>query len=237
MRIKKIALILVSLIGITNVQAHTSSEENFICPIGGKKFSQLMDSSGTSFGQMLDLKPIGPISAPWSLAVCPDNQFVMYKDKFTDDEIKTLTAYVQSAEYQKIINEETYYRAAQLKRVVNESTGDIALTLLEATWQSPTLPYLQEALDEYKKYLQQLKHDKKTDEFTNNESWINAELITLELERRTGQFDAAEQRLKKLSDIESFNDDSKIYKQILNLQKKLIDQKDKNQHQIPTGKK
>lgn len=232
MRKKIIALTLVSLANITNLQAHTFSTENFVCPIGGEEFSQTMDSSGTSFGTMLDLKPIGPIAAPWSLPVCPTNKFVMYRDDFTDAELKTLTAYIQSPEYQKIINQTSYYRTAQFKKLLNEPTGETALILLKATWQSPSLPYLQEALDEYKKYLQQLETGKSNAEFMSDKAWINAELITLELERRTGQFDAAEQRLKKLSEIETFNDDTKIYKKILNLQKDLISQKDKNSHQV-----
>lgn len=222
---------------ITDIQAHTFIIEDFVCPIGGEEFSQTMErGTGSyifSFGIMLDLKPVKSMpSVPLDLPVCPSNKFVMYRNDFTDIEIKILEAYIQDLEYQKIINETTYYRVAQFKKVLHEPTDEIASTLLEATWQLPSLPYLQEALDEYKKYLQQLERGKNKSEFIRNYEWGNAELITLELERRTGQFDTARQRLKKLSEIKMFNDDTNSYKKILNLQKKLINKKDKNQHEI-----
>lgn len=225
-------LLFVSLLGLSNVYAHTSSMDNFVCPIGGEEFSQLMDSSGTSFGQRLDLKPIGPIAAPWSLPVCPSNKFVMFKKDFTDDEIKILTTYIESPEYQKIINESTYYRAAQFKRLIHTPTDNVAFTLLKATWQSPKPAYLNEALAEFKKYIQQLEDGKSEVEFTNDPSWINAELIVLELERRTEQFEKAEQHTKELSELKLFNDDNKTYKKILERQRTLINQKDKNPHRI-----
>lgn len=226
MKIKNLALILLTLSGITHVQAHRMLKQDFICPIGGETFSQVMDMSGTSYGQMLNLKPFGPTAAPWRLAVCPGNQFVMYKDKFTDEEIKVLSAYVESPAYQKIIKETTYYRAAQLKRLTQEPTANIAYTLLQATWQSSSSSYLQEALDEYKKYIVELESGKDRAAFTSDEAWVNAQLIALQLERSTEQFDAAQERLKQLADVGIFKDDTKVFKRILDLQKKLVAEKD-----------
>ncbi|WP_182419936.1 hypothetical protein [Bartonella sp. HY038] len=232
MKMKAITLILISLMSITGVHARTVFMQEFVCPIGGQKFSTQMDGSGTSFGQMLDFKPIGPMPAPWTLAVCPDNQFVIFKDDFTEEELKILTPYVESAEYKKIINTPTYYRAAQLQRVLKEPTGDIATTLLQATWQSPTVPYQKEALAEYNKYIDELAQNQSTAQLFENARWVNANLIALELERRTGQFDAAKQRLNALSISNDFKEDDQFIKQILTLQKKLIDQKDQNGHRV-----
>lgn len=56
-------------------------------PIGGESFKVTIGSSGTMFDRSLDLKPIGLIAAPWSLAKCPSNGFVMHQQKFSDDEL------------------------------------------------------------------------------------------------------------------------------------------------------
>ena len=231
MKTKTRVLILILLFCTSHVWAHTSRQNDFICPIGGESFSQMMDMSGTSFGRYLDLKPFGPIAAPWSLPVCPGNQFVMYKDKFTDEEIQTLAKYIESEEYKKITKESTYYRAAQLQRQLNEPVEKIANTLLQATWQRSS--YQQEALDEYKKYIQKLETSKDKKELENDETWITAQLVSLELERRTGQFEDAMQRLIRLLKFERFNDESLVFKKILDLQKKLISEKDRNTHEVP----
>ena len=47
--------------------ALTILPQEFTCPIGGEVFSQSMAASGTQFGQDFDLRPHGPIAAPWPL--------------------------------------------------------------------------------------------------------------------------------------------------------------------------
>jgi len=47
--------------------------------IAAKARYGLLDGSGTQFGRRLDLKPLGPTAAPWTVAVCPTDHFVFFK--------------------------------------------------------------------------------------------------------------------------------------------------------------
>ena len=85
-------VLLACFLNMSIAYAHTWGTKEVVCPLGGEKFQTTVDMSGTRFGMQLDLKPLGPIAAPWRLPVCPGNHFVVYKDTedFTDDEIRHL---------------------------------------------------------------------------------------------------------------------------------------------------
>jgi len=53
------------------LRAHTGGEIEMKCPLDGTTFKAWQDFSGTSFGNRLDLKTLGPTASPWSLAQCP----------------------------------------------------------------------------------------------------------------------------------------------------------------------
>lgn len=89
----------------------TSFESEKTCPYDGTKFRFIGQGSGTSFGQQLDLKPVGAIESPWPIAVCPTNGFVFFKDEFNSAELERLKPLILSAEYQATKEETPYYRA------------------------------------------------------------------------------------------------------------------------------
>ena len=117
--------------------ALTYGKVSLICPIDGESFETTLAMSGTQAGQFIDLKPYGPIAAPWPIAKCPTSGFVMYKKPFTEDELAVLKPYVAGAEYQALQHTETnYYLAARLQRVLKAPDETIAFTLLRASWEA-----------------------------------------------------------------------------------------------------
>src|SRR5262245_39896109 len=114
----------------------TTREVELTCPLGGAKFKQVLAMSGTSYGRMLDLKPYGPIAAPWTLPVCPGNGFVMYRRDFKDEELDRLGRYVESPEYQEIKAESPYSRVARLRAHMADDPELVADAMLQATWEA-----------------------------------------------------------------------------------------------------
>src|SRR5262245_40618932 len=90
LRAEAVAIGLLALSAVS-AAATTFGDEEFTCPIGGQTFTATVFSSTFSVGQRLDLKPIGGPLLSMLLPVCPDNGFVMYKMKFSDEEVRTLT--------------------------------------------------------------------------------------------------------------------------------------------------
>ncbi|MFP5391179.1 MAG: hypothetical protein ACLGI6_06485 [Gammaproteobacteria bacterium] len=195
--------------------------------------------SGTQFGIFLDLKPYGPIAAPWPLAKCPANGFVLYKPKFSKAELAKLKPYVASAEYRTLgANHTDYYLAARLARVAGEPAVTIAQLLLRATWEAgpqedeqgkvkvDTQRYAQyagEALDAFKAVLAQPADVP--------EQWQTDQLVALELERRLGRFEEAQARLDALAGRTEFA--SGTMHTIVELQRKLIAARDNQPKQVP----
>lgn len=165
-----------------------------VCPIGGETFEAVLAGSGTQFGLYLDRKPFGPTPAPWPLAKCPSNGFVLFKEEFADQELAVLQPYVESGEYQAAQSQETdYYLAALLLRRIGADPLQVAEALLQSTWETSDperyARYAVEALSEYENVL--------ATEMPGDESmWI--EQLAGELERRLGRFEAAQERFERL---------------------------------------
>lgn len=227
---KRLATLLLLAASATSAPAtaHTSAVGEFVCPIDGEEFSQSVTASGTSFGRMLDLKPYGPIAAPWALPVCPTTGFVMYRMKFSAEEIAKLKPYVDSHEYWAMRRTEaTYYLAAKLQGVLGEADETIAATLLQATWQA-------EGRDQYERYAREaLMIHRRLLEAAPREDQkrITYELVSGELERRLGMFEQAHQRFERLKPLEAFG--TGVFPNIVELQLKLVSAKDTNSHRVP----
>ena len=208
--------------------ALTFQEKELTCPIDGEKFKATLAASGTMFGRFLDLKPFGPIAAPWPLAKCPSSGFIIYKDKFSDDELVQLRKYVFSDEYKKLSGLHTnYYLAARLRAHLGEKSSQLTDTLLQATWEAKSRSqyeqYASEALDAYKQILKE--------ENDESEKWLNNQLIAGELERRLERFDDAKERFVNLAKHEKAK--AEIYAEILAFQIQLIEARDSQPHMIP----
>ncbi len=208
--------------------ALTFNEVELVCPVDGEKFTATLAGSGTTFGRYLDLKPYGPTAAPWPLAKCPTSGFVMYKQKFSDDEISQFRKYVASGEYKALKDANTnYYLAAKLRASQGEKPPQIAYTLLQATWEAKSFPqyqqYATEALDAYKAAV--------ADTTTDPKQWVHNQFVAGELERRLGRLDDSKARFKSLADREEAK--TGMFPVILDLQLQLIEAKNTQPQQIP----
>lgn len=218
------------LLALFSMHCHAMTLHNteLTCPIGGEKFEAVLAGSGTSFGKYLDLKPYGPMPAPWPIAKCPGNGFVMFKDSFTASELKELESFVKTAQYQAMQERfSNYYLAAKLSEQINVKKRDLAYTLLYATWEadndSEYRKYALEALTAFKQALMLKYNDQK--------NWSTDQLIAGELERRTGDFSASKKRFTELSEKPEFQ--TGIELEIVKLQLSLIDSKNSNPEKIP----
>lgn len=211
-------------------RAMTFQEVELTCPIGGEKFKTVLAGSGFTSGRFLDLKPFGPVAAPWPLAKCPSNGFVMYQSKFSETEVERLQQFVTSSTYQEIQAVHTnYYLAATLQRHLDEPQERIAFTLLQATWEARGEQYnryASEALEIYKALLSKPYSDKK--------KWVTDQLVAGELERRIRRFDDA---LKRFSDLKENISDNQFAEEIVELQLKLISEGKSNPQLVPSKKK
>lgn len=192
-------------------QALTLSTKEFVCPIDGQKFKAKTVNSYSRFGQRLDLKPIGALLAPLPLPVCPSNGFPVYKRKFSPKELAGLKAIVRSPAFKKARRRNSdYYMVAFIKERLGDTSFSIAYTYLRASWETEG-----KNQDLHRRYL--ALTISKFDGFAKtakpaSKRWWAAQLVAGNLERRLGQFEAAEKRFSKLP--LSTQPASSIYRQV-----------------------
>lgn len=226
----KIPVFLVGALMSFATQAHTSFEADLVCPIGGEKFKTMLAASGTSFGTFLDLKPYGPIAAPWPLAKCPTNGFVLFQDKFSGSELSRLEPFVASTQYQEMKDVHTnYYLAASLQRQIDASNAQVADTLLKATWEAGGDRYAAYASEALEAYIVLLKTESQ-----DSKNWVTYQLIAGELERRLGRFEDAANRFRSLKEKANLQP---FIMGIVDFQLQLISERNLMPQRIPGGKK
>ena len=191
------ATVLLSLLLVPAAHAATVFEQSFTCPVGGETFKQSMAGSGTSFGQFFDLKPYGAIAAPWPLAVCPGNGFVIFKRDYSDAEIAQLTRVVEGDAYRALVaaGDTAYYRAAVLMAAIDIPVSARADTLLKATWQADGERYARYAAEALGAFEQQCAESRKEGAKPSIEG-VQCGMLVGELQRRLGRFDAARATFK-----------------------------------------
>lgn len=212
-------------------------EPKVVCPIDGKSFTARGGGPGSAqdswretfgtvreYGKTLDLMPTGATLAPWPLAQCPSNHFVLYKRQFAPNELSQLRRYVQSAEYRALAAAHTsYYLAAELQGQLGATPAQLRFVLLQATWQARVGPlyeaYAQKCLDAF---LQAIAKPS-----TDAEERILDQYLAGELERRLGRFDQAIFRFRALSNLGEV--DSFGFREVLNLQLHLAGARDSRQ--------
>jgi uncharacterized protein (DUF2225 family) len=209
--------------------ASTFKTVEVICPLCNTKFQTGLQMSGTTFGQRLDLKPVGPIAAPWPLPVCPKDHFVVFKEDFSEQEKESLRGFVNSKAYQDQGKDTPYYfLLAKIYEFLGEDNFKIAYTYLKASWQADKNTDQEkrclEASFDHLIYLLSTSTEKDT-------KWENAELLSGEIERRLGRFDEAGKRFQSLSNQPEFK--TKLYAKIIKLQIELIEKKDTLPHEVP----
>ena len=227
--------------------ATTLASRSVICPIGGESFQALRLLSFLSVGMYLDHSSSGmellrqkayarpPEKLPRTIAGvppplprCPGNGFVMYKEKFTQNELIRLKAFVETKQYRALYPRHSdYFVAAKLMEHVNADPREIAGTLLQATWEAKDdkqyADYACAALRAYNRSLERSYVDLK--------QWIFDQLIAGEMERRLSQFGAAKKRFTALIEFEAIR--WWYERDIALLQIKLIDARDSERHLMP----
>jgi hypothetical protein len=171
--------------------AHTTMVENFVCPLGGESFKQTMAGSGYQAGVMLDLKPYGPIAAPWPLPVCPGNGFVIYKRDFAPDDLEKLKSLIGTPQYP--LASPPHYRAYLMMKHLGQPPKQQFGLLLRATWRTygPDNLYAKEALDLVTSLLQ--------DTSLEARERLSFTLLKGELQRRLGLFTDSKNTFDALS--------------------------------------
>ena len=187
--------------------------------------------SGTSFGKRLDLRAIGPTASPWSLPVCPKDHFVLFKQKFSPEELADLRSFVNSEPYQTVAaDHSSYFLLARILEHQKRAPGVVAFAYLQASWQVEGDPvqyrdYAQRSLKSYREALLVSKD--------HGEAWKTAQLLSGELERRLGMFAEAITRFMQLAKQEEFQ--SGLFKKIVAYQLELTRQRDSSPHDILRG--
>ncbi len=223
---------LVFLCATAVAHASTFREVEVTCPLCETKFKTHLQMSGTRFAQRLDLKPVGPISAPWPLAICPKDSFVIYKEEFTPSEKDRLKTFVNSRAYQDLVKDyPPYFRLARIYEFLGEDDFALGYTYVQASWEAENIPAqkgsyrpsLEACLSHLKKFL--------ADKKDKDRKWETAQLLSGEMERRLGQFDQAGKRFRQLAGMEEFQKEP--FEGIVRFQLELIQKGDSNPQVIP----
>lgn len=177
--------------------AMTFMKVDHVCPVGGERFSAQEMGSGTAFGHFLDGRLHGAIQSPWPLVSCPGNGFVIYKRDYSADEIKRLTAVVESDDYQRMRGRETsYWLLARLLEAADAPPQERAGALQRATWQASPAQYpayVQAAATAFARQCPDA-----ADPAARDEAWLYCQMLLGEWERRLSRFDSARTRFQRL---------------------------------------
>ena len=212
-------LTLLLLVASASASAHTAQEMAFTCPIGGEKFTQTMDTSGTRIGMMTDTRPVGPIATPFSLAQCPSNKFVMFKKEFSPDELAKFKRVVNSAEYQQIAAQSpSYFAWGRMMELAGENTDaqQMMNIFLKASWQSES----QESFSKTLGYADKVLANKAI----SSKDAINTQFLRGEMLRKLGRFDEAKRVFTALQKNPEVKQD-KLFSQLAALQLGLVAKK------------
>lgn len=219
-------------LGLSIALGSTFGEVSSTCPLDGTTFTWTASMSGTSFGQRLDLRPIGPIASPWPVAVCPKDHFVLFDDKLDPDTIERARAVVATPEYQALAaTESSYYLLATLQRGLGRPESELGWLLLQASWQveadaARNRRYLEEALAAYQASLATGK--------LSGEERLTADLLAGELERRLGRFAEAKARFTRLQGEKPAPEG--VIKRIIDAQLSYTAAGDSAPHEVPREK-
>jgi hypothetical protein len=177
----------------------------------------------------LDLKPVGPIAAPWNIPKCPNCHFIVYNNELSDKDREQLLRFVNSKGYRDISNDNsTYFLLARIYEAIGMDSLEIAHTYLKASWQVESdskkcAKYLEASLAKFESFLSS-KKDK-------SNQYMTAELVSGEIERRLGKFDLALNRFNRLQKSPEFTGIRNIAA-IIQYQIELIGAKDTDPHEI-----
>jgi hypothetical protein len=230
--------VLTVLLAAGIARAHTSSVVERTCPLCEKAFTCQLDMSGTQFGMRLDLKPIGPIAAPWRIPVCPTCRFVVYADDISADELAICRRIVASPAYKEHADRASYFLLGLLYEGIGKSHDMLTFIFLKASWQEEENTErlqddLQRSLTHFEAWLKQPAKEtgpvagEQPDEPTSRGT---AALLKGELLRRLGRFEAAQTWFSNLQTQPRFQ--QTFLGQLVRFEITLCKQKDARPHPI-----
>jgi len=203
------------------VWADTFFSEEVTCPLCGEAFSYLSQGSGSSYDRQLDTKKVGPIIDPWPVAVCPKCHLVVIDELSDQEMIEKIRPFIRSVEYQKLAEDNTsHFLLAKIGEFLQKSPYSIAYLYLQASWQmfEEKYPeYAQLSLDYFQTCLSDSIHPDEV---------LEINLICTDLERRTGQFAKAGERLFQIKQLAGADE----LGWIIEYQLSLIESEDKAAH-------
>ncbi len=221
---------------------HTRAMVSFTCPIDDHTFQQYTDRSGSSFDKRLDFKKLGPIVDPWSLPKCPKCGFIAYKDEFTPEELVHLKKYIYSDVYKNLKDDSsTYFCLANILKYLKKDNNTIAWTYLRASWQvemkskEKYKEYVSSVLSSFDTVSKEIIPLDKFDKEAGVRNHIGAQYMCIELNRRLGNFQKAEQYIKSFP--KELHNDEKWIMVLVQYQEQLISEKDDKPHKISDSKK
>lgn len=110
--------------------------KTFTCPLGGESFEGLVLGTHSTFGAHYDLEPVSYMPFPRPMPVCP-NGFVIYKESFSEAELESAAAIIETADYRAAMESHTtYYLFALLTEAMGDLDGELWAIYLQATWQA-----------------------------------------------------------------------------------------------------
>jgi len=209
--------------------AHTSMVVERQCPLCNTTFKAEIDASGTQFGRRLDLKPTGAIAAPGRIPVCTNCSFVVFTDKLSVAEKKSLNAFVNGTPYKAhATNESSYFLLGTILEHLKKDELTLARVYLKASWQ------VEETPEKYEAYLvRSLKHLSSffDNNATQDESWRTAQLLYGEILRQLSRFDEARAHFQSLTNVAEFA--QQPYRGIREYEISLIKEKNSNPQEVP----
>ena len=204
---KKAAIIalLTSITWPTDGWARTTTVVELQCPIGGERFTARVERSSGVQCRRFDFKRIGPVSEPPPLPECPGNGFVMFNETMSDADVKRLTPWILSNEYQATLRPHvTYYRVARIHEFLGRRADFVGWHFLQASWQVEGIDpdayayYARAAIDAFDRYLRAHPGVNGGDGGLGD---ATARLLGAELSRRLGDFAEARRRLDALLEV------------------------------------
>jgi uncharacterized protein (DUF2225 family) len=206
---------------------YTSAVVEQSCPVCQNTFKATLDTSGFQCGMRLDLKPLGMVAAPMSVAVCPKCHFVIFSDDMDDEELAKCRLIVASEEYKSLSNRASYYLMGFLFEKLEKSPFLIAHTYLKASWQEETDP--DRHAEDLKKSLEYFQAYHSTAE-EEDDAWRTSQIVAGEIERRLGRFEDARDRFEKLKKMEAFQ--GNFLEKVVAFELELIGKKDTAPHAV-----
>lgn len=201
----KIARVLVAAGLAGAALASERAEVSLTCPLDGTEFKAVQDFSGYAEGQRLDLKKLGPISQPPALARCPECSFPIFS-KYLDDALAArIRAILASERFRTEARPATpWFALGILREELRADAFEIGWTYLNASWEAEEwntdakayARAAERALTWFERAATALR-----DEPARRKDRIVALYLTVELSRRLGRFDEAQQKLARIEDL------------------------------------